>query len=471
MKSSQRICAATVLCVVALGLLLSGCNGIPTQGEKTAREQVKQVAAEYRPHDKKPALPVLTPESGLSNFLAYALLKHPNIEAAYYDWIASVQRITQARSFPDPQFTFQMDVQNAITSLMPGLMGNIPWPSKLRVGAAIAQAQSQAKYFAYKSAVLQTAFELKRVYYHHHFLFERIRVNQEILGLLDDMEKLARAQNEVGKGTLQDVLRTQIEADRLRTEITNLEDSHTSLMAEYKAALGMTPDDPFPPMPTHIEFTSLDVTSEQLLDTAFAQNQRLKGMESDIRAADAAIALARKSRLPDFSLGFMGDAKTDPTLYRFPGNPGTMTLPIWRDKIAAQIAEAQANKRAAEARLSAEQISLAVDFAQRTYQYREAMRNLELLNNQLLPKARQSLEVARSAYLAGQIDFFNLLDSERTLLALQLDKVEASTQREVVLAELSLIIQGMSPVSAAMGGGGSKMGASTATKKSGGSGM
>jgi len=195
-------------------------------------------------------------------------------------------------------------------------------------------------------------------------------------------------------------------------------------------------------------------------------------MEAEVRAADASIALAQKSRLPDFSLGFMGDAKTDPTLYRLFGNPGTMTLPIWRDKIAAQIAEAQAKKRSAEARLSGEQISLAVDFAQRAYLYREAMRNLELLNGQLLPKARQSLEAARSAYLAGQIDFFNFTDSERTLLALELEKADASTQREINLAELSLILQGMSPVGAtAMGGGSSRAGTQSSAKKPGGSGM
>ena len=104
-----------------------------------------------------------------------------------------------------------------------------------------------------------------------------------------------------------------------------------------------------------------------------------------------------------------------------------------------------------EARLSAEQIALAADFAERSFLYREATRNLSLLNDQLLPKARQSLEVARSGYLAGQIDFLNLTDSERTLLGFELDKVEAATQREVVLAELSLIIQGMPPINAPMG--------------------
>jgi len=160
----------------------------------------------------------------------------------------------------------------------------------------------------------------------------------------------------------------------------------------------------------------------------------------------------------------------NPTLYR---PLGTLSLPIWRDKTAAQIAEAQANKRSAEARLSAEQIALAVDFAEKSFLYREATRNLALLNEQLLPKARRSLEVARSGYLAGQIDFFNLTDTERTLLGFKLDKVEATTQREIVLAELSLIIQGMPPASAPMGSSAARMngGAQSSPKKANRGGM
>src|SRR5438067_1719282 len=123
----------SLVVVVALGLLLSGCKGIPTNGEKEARRQAQAVAAGYRPRGQKPALPILTPDSSLSNYLAYAMLNQPSVEAAYYDWAASVERITTARSFPDPQFTFQMDIQSAVTSVMPGLMGTIPWPDKLRV--------------------------------------------------------------------------------------------------------------------------------------------------------------------------------------------------------------------------------------------------------------------------------------------------------------------------------------------------
>lgn len=449
---------------------MTGCRGIPTKSEKEARDNIQDVSFDYRPHGKKPALPVLTADSSLSNFLAFAMLNQPKVEAAFYDWAASVERITQARSLPDPQFTFQMDIQDIVTSVMPGLMGSIPWPEKLRVGAQIASADSRSKYFAFQSAVLSSAFEVKRAYYQLYFLAEKIHVNQETLNLLGDLENLARAQNESGKVTLQDILRAQIEQDQLKTEVANLEDSRNSLLAQFKAALGLGPNDAAPPMPARFESTPLDMSAEKLFETALAQNTRLKSMEEDVRAAEASIMLARKSRLPDFSLGLMADAQMSPTLYR---PLGTVTLPIWRDKIAAQIAEAQANKHSAEARLTGEQISLAVAFAERSYLYREATRNLALLNDELLPKARQSLEVAQSGYLGGQIDFFNLTDSERTLLGFQLDRVEAATQREVVLAELSLIIQGMPTISAPMGSGNAQPsgGGQSSPKKAGSSGM
>jgi outer membrane protein, heavy metal efflux system len=438
------VCVAGGLFVV----LLAGCKGRVQPAERAARQDLAAVSGRFRPEGRKPSLPVLTTNSNLGDFLTFALLNQPSVEAAYYEWAASVERITSARSAPDPQLTFQMDIQNAVTSIMPGLMANFPWLGKLRLGAEVASAESQAKSYTFQAAVLKSAFDVKRAYYQLYFLAEKIRVNRENLDLLGGLERLARAQNEVGKVTLQDVLRAQIEQARLQTEIASLEDSRSPLLAQFKAALGLKPDEPTPPMPARFEATPLDLTSDQLFETAMAQNTRLKALEAEVRAAEASIQLARKARWPDFSLGLMGDVKMNPTLYR---PLGTLSLPIWRDKIAAQIAEAQASKRVAEARLSDEQITLAVDFAGRSYLYREATRNLALLDEQLLPKGRQSLEVARSGYLAGQIDFFNLTDTQRTLLGFELDRVEAAAQREITLAELSLMIVGMPPSNSAMG--------------------
>lgn len=427
-------------------LVFAGCKGITQPGERASRRQIAAVAKSYRPEGKRPTLPALTTNSPLSDFLTYAMLNNPQVEADYYDWAGSVETITIERSLPDPKLTFETFIAGTVTSIMPGLMADFPGPGKLPARAGVATAESEAKYFAFESSVLEAAFEVKKSYYQLHFLDEKIRIDRETLQLLASLEEIARAQNEVGKGTLQDVLRAQIEDEKLKTEVTNLEDSRHSLMAQFRAALGLQNTAlPDPPLPSQFTSSAPNLTENELFAIALAHNPQLKSMEAEVRRAEASLRVATKERVPDFSAGGKVDLEAAPVMW----NPQlSMTLPIWRDKIAAEIAQAQAGKRAAEARLSASQISLAVTFAEKTYLYREANRNLHLLKERLLPRAQESLEVARAAYLSGQLDFLNVIDAERTLLEFQLNLVDAQTQRELSLAELSLVIAGVPPQNA-----------------------
>jgi len=421
-----------------VALFLAGCAGVPAPSERQARSDLKKVGQAYWP---SAPLPQLDAKAGLSNYLQFAIMTQPRVRAAYFDWAASVERITVERSLPDPKLTFQAYITDVLTSLMPGLMQDFPGPGKLKAAANAASAASRAKYFAFETAALETAFAVKQAYYQLWFLDEKIRINRETLNLLAELEKSARTQNEVGKVTLQDVYRAQIEQDKLATEISNLEDSRRPLTAQFKGALGLTRDQPDPAPPAGFETTPLDLNGDELLDTAFARNPGLKAMEAEVRLAEASIAVARKSKVPDFSAGLQAEVYSPP----FYWPQASMSLPVWRDKIAAQIAAAQAGKGAAEARLTSGQIQVTVDFAMKTYEYREATRDLDLLQEKLIPKARKSLEIARAGYLAGQIDFFNLTDAGRTLLNFQLEEVEARARREIILADLSLSIAGIAP--------------------------
>jgi outer membrane protein TolC len=122
-----------------------------------------------------------------------------------------------------------------------------------------------------------------------------------------------------------------------------------------------------------------------------------------------------------------------------------MTLPIWRDKIAAEIAGAQAGKRAAEARLTSEQVQLVADLTAALYTYRQSVRNAKLLEEQLIPKGRQALQAARTGYANGKSSFLDAIDSYRQLLGFDLALIEARTERELALASVSLLIAGVPP--------------------------
>ena len=149
---------------------------------------------------------------------------------------------------------------------------------------------------------------------------------------------------------------------------------------------------------------------------------------------EAGIAVAYKERVPDFNVGVMADVKASPILY-WPQL--SMSLPIWRDKIAAEIAQAKANDLAAQSRLKAAQIELAVKFAEKSFAYRETGRNLELIEGQLIPRIEQVLETAQAGYRTGLTDFSALTGTERMLLDLKLEAAGARTEHQVALAELS----------------------------------
>jgi outer membrane protein TolC len=425
---------------LAVLLLAVGCRGVPATGEKSARQDLATVGGLLQTN-----LTALATNATLREVVLFGVKNQPQVAAAYADWAASVENITIARSLPDPKLTFELYVGDILTSLMPGLMADIPGPGKLSARAAAASAESRAKYFQFATTVQQTAFGVEKSFYPLHFLDAKLDVNRQTLGLLASLETLARAQNEVGRGTLQDVLRAQIEQEKLKTETENLEDSRRVLLAQYKAALGLHAEQPDPPVPAQAEFTETKMSDEELFAAALKQNPRLRAMAAEINAADAFIRVAQKEKVPDFTAGGEVDVKASPLIW----NPQfSMTLPIWRDKLAAELAAAQAGKRAAEARLSAEQISLAVDFAEQTYLIREADRELMLLRERLLPRARQSLEIARAAYRSGQVDFLNVIDDERSLLNFQLDEIAAQIQREIARAELTLLVAGVPPENA-----------------------
>ena len=427
-----------------VGLMLAGCRGLQTAGEKQERHDLGAVAGQYRTTNGIPALPELTPDSTLSNYLAFALLNSPTVAAAFYDWSASVENITVSRSLPDPQLTLQAYIQDTLTSLMPGLAWNFPGPGKLKARAGVAAAESEGKYFTFESAVLLAAFNLKRAYYRLGLLGEQLRIKHETLALLETQERAVHARNLTGAATLVEALRVQSDLGRAGTDLANLEDSRGFVRENFKAALGLTPGQTNPPAPAHFEMSRENIDTEDLLRVAFARNPQLAAMAAEVRAAEAGIASAYKERVPDFTAGLSADVYRPPFYWPQAG----MTLPIWRDKLAAEVAQAQANELAATSRLKAAQIDLAVSFAEKSLACREAGRNVALIEDKLIPQANQSLATVQAGYRAGTMDFSSLTDAERMLLDLKLAAAEAHTEREIALAELSLLVAGVPPANA-----------------------
>jgi outer membrane protein TolC len=432
---------------LAATVSLSGCVGTATPDENLARQDSKSAAAKYRPAETRPQLPVLTENSNLTDLIKYALLNNPAVEAAYYDWAASVEEITTARSLPDPMLTFGAEISrdgaNVSAALGTDPMNNWPGPGKLPLRAEAAYGASLKKRAIFEREMLATALAVKRAWFQRWVLEEKIRRTSEIIALLDEMEALARARVSVGKATQQDVLRAQMERDQLRTDLAGLEDSRAPLVARLRSALGLAPQAPLPDLvPRDFEATTATFTEQALLETAFARNPQLKAMRAEVGQAVALYDLARKNTVPDYAFGVGASGGMNPVAV---SPMFGITLPVWRDKIAAEVAAGRADLGAAQARLSAEQLDLAVRFAETAYAWREADRNVALHGRLQLPKAHAALDAAREGYVSGAASFRDVLDAERDVLEHHLRHAEALGEREMVLAEMSLVVLGQWP--------------------------
>ena len=437
------VLAGTLLVGAAI---LAGCSGTVTREEQLARADIAQARSRYRPEDAKPPLPTLTTESGLADLIRYALLNNPRVESTFHDWAAAVEEITTARSLPDLMLNFSAEISRGVPNLSAALMtdpmANWPGPGKLPLKAEAAYGEAMKRRALVENELLATALAVKRAYYQLWVLEEQIRWTRETLAVVDETESLARRRAAVGKVTQQDILRAQMEHDQLTIQLANLEDSRGPLQARLRSALGLGPDQPTPPFALRLEPAPPDFTEKSLLEAAFANNPRLKEMRSEIMQAMALYQLAQKSTVPDYSFGVgvsggMNPVAVTPSL--------GITLPIWRDKIAAEIARGRAGVDAAKARLAAEQLDLAVRFAETAYAWREADRNVTLHGILLLPKARAALDSARGGYVAGTTPLADLLEAERACLQHHLEHAVAAGQREMVLAEMSLVILGRWP--------------------------
>lgn len=423
--------------------LLAGCATRPIPEERVARDRVAELA-KLRADLSVPVLESLATQE---DYLRFALLKHPRIAAAHADWRAAVEEITPARSLPDPKLTFEADIADMVMTLMPGLMFDIMGPGKRAAMGREAAATADVAYQDYRAVVLQVAAELKKTLADLAYIDAALGLRAESLAALDQTSAFAEADYSTGRGmgTLEDQVNARTETERIRIEVANLTDQRDAIRARLKAALGLRRDEPSPAWPTSFAPSPAPADEDALWSQVLLANPQLGSMRAMVQMAVSQVAVARKTRTPDFEIGAMVDLKASPLMVR---PTAGMTLPIWRDKIAATIAAAEQRHEAASARLTAEEINLATELAQMTYMIREADRMIAFIDATALPGIVQTLESARAGYQSGMVSLSTVPSLELMALGMRLEKAAALRERERVLADLSLLITGNTPAGA-----------------------
>ena len=339
---------------------------------------------------------------------------NPQLQAAYQRWQAAQQNIIVRKSLPDPMLTYGYYVEPIETKTGPqrqsfGFSQKIPAFGKRSTMEAIATDAANAAGQRYQTEKLKLDDTIARAYAGLYYLERSLAITQDRIRLIEDLEKVARTHYKAG-APMASVLQAQLELGRLEERLQALNDLRKPKTAKLNALLGRAPETPL-----RIA-TSLPIPSNP--SASLQSNPELRELEERVKQGAHQLQLAHRERRPNIILGMkMIDTEggDDPII----GTIG-LSLPLWPDKNRARIQSAANLKTAAELTLENRQRTLDADHQQAQFDLRDAERKINLYKESLIPKARQSLEVTRQSYEAGNLEFINLIDAERTLLEFEL---------------------------------------------------
>ncbi|HVU18362.1 MAG TPA: TolC family protein [Candidatus Didemnitutus sp.] len=422
---------------------VSGCTVPPSTAEKQAQRESTRLGQVL--HSPEVALPAA--QAPLADYVRYAVLRHPQVLASYSDWRASVLSIAPTRALPDPQLTFEADVADTLMTFMPGLMFDFMTPGKRRAMAEETTAASQVAYRAYVATVLETAAGVRKAWLELAYVDEALRLREDSIAALDQATAMAGADYVTGRGmsTLESQFRLENEVAKVRSDLAALGDRKVAARTRFKSALGLATSDVDPAWPQATLAPTVLPSEDELWRRTLAANPQLGRMRSMVEMAVAGVAVARKAGTPDFTLGAMADLKADPLMIR---PTATVSLPIWREKIRANVAAAEARRDAAVSRVSAEQLSMAAALAQMLYMVRESDRMIAYIDTTALPNYQRLISSVEAGYQSGMTSPGMIPETRVMALGMRIERVVALRDRENAVTDLLLMTADIAPAGA-----------------------
>lgn len=398
----------------------------------------------------RPSIAPISESPELEDYLKYAALNNPGLEAAFNRWKAALERSPQVTSLPDPKLSYAYFIERVETRVGPqrhrvGLAQTFPCFGKLKLRGDLALAEARAQYEEFSASKLRLFYTVKDAYYELYYLARALDITKENMELIRRLEQVARSQYRVGGAQHADVIRAQVELGKLEDQLRTLRDLRQPITARLNAALGR-PANADVPWPTQAPPEAIDATDQQILAWMREANPELRALDAEIVKQQNAIQLARRNSFPDVTLGVdyidTGSARTrtsdsgkDPVAAMV-----SVNLPIWHRKYRAAEREARARKRAARGQREDRTNTLTAQVKLTLFKFRDAERKIGLYRDTLVPKAEGSLRATETAYRGGGMDFLNLIDAERMLLNFRLAYERALADHAQRLAEIEMLV-------------------------------
>jgi len=386
----------------------------------------------------QPAPPLPSP-LGLGDVIRIASERRDEIQAAHARIRAGEARPTIVSALEDPMISPSLDhlpfmLGGADVSLT--IEQQIPLSGIRRHRRASALADVDRLRAEASRTTLDVGIDAANAYL---MLQERRRiatlVNEQI-AFARDVVSAANARYSSGTAPQSDVLRAEVEVARLEATASSLVGEVQGAEAMLNTSLALDADNSVPPLaPLAL---AQPVPAWSSIKAALTSRPELDAGRAEVARAEADAQVMRDMFRP------MATIRTGPS-YTMAEGRGWMamvglSLPIWRGKLRAGVAEAQAMRAMSEADLRAMTRMIEGDAAVAVSQLQAARNRQTALNTDVLPRARMAIEPAVAGYTSGQLPLVSVIEAVQALWLVQRDVIAADTELGLAWARLGRAI-------------------------------
>jgi outer membrane protein TolC len=377
-----------------------------------------------------------------------ALEENPEIHVGARRVAMAEAHIPAAGALDDPQFMYRgwqvplkhpWDYNGAQNMLM--VSQALPGPGKRGVETDIAKTDVQAEKDTLESTRLHVRVEVRRAFYDLLLAQDELQIHDQHVAIAHQAIEAARIKYTTGKVPQQDMLKAQLALTRLAEHMIRFDHDADVARAHLNTLLGR---DPTLPISLHGDFQVDQAlpSAQDLEKLALQSRPDLLGAQIAADKSRQEQTLAKKAYVPDFtvSAGYMlMPSGSDPrNNYMI---EGSVSLP-WLNhrKHDADVAEAAAKVTDEDSELAAMRNEAFGQIEEALADARAAQRLAAIYHNSLRPQADATLHAAVIAYENNQTDFLDLLDSQMTVIDVDLSWRQALGDFSARIADLELAV-------------------------------
>lgn len=389
-----------------------------------------------------------TPALTLDEIERIALAENPEIHVAARKVAMAEAHVPTTGKLDDPQFMVRnwqvplnkpWDYNAAQNMLM--LSQSLPGPGKRALQTTIAKSDVTEAKDDLELVRLRIRVEVRKAFFDLLLAQEELRIHDQHVDIARQAIEAARIKYTVGKVPQQDVLKAQLAMTRLDEHMIRFERDAEIARIRMNTLLGRNP---MTPIRVQGDFgIGAEMPAEKQLQQLSLQSR------PDLLEAQAAAdksrqeqALAGKAYVPDVSVAagymLMPTGSNPRNNYMF---EGSVTLPwLNRRKHDAEIGESAVKVTVQEAEVAAMRNAVFGQVDESLAEARSAQRLARMYHDSLEPQAESTLHAAIIAYENNQTDLLDLLDSQMSVIDVDLAWFQSMGDFATSVADLELAV-------------------------------